>query len=230
MNLGALFSGGKDSTYSIFLAKKDGHQIKCMVSIFPLSEESTLLHFPNMKLTKLQAKTMQIPQIHLTTDSVDSKKEIDSIKGVLKKAKEDYKIEGLVQGGIISQYQKNHFESVCSELDLKLVSPVWKKNPKEYMKALIDDGFHFIIVSVSSDGLDDSWLGKEINQNNLEQLENLSEKFGFNLNFEGGEAETLVVDCPLFSNPLKIKKAHKIWDGYRGRFEIEEAELDYNAR
>jgi diphthamide synthase (EF-2-diphthine--ammonia ligase) len=60
-------------------------------------------------------------------------------------------------------------------------------------------------------------------------LKQLSEKFRFNLNFEGGEAETFVIDCPLFSNPIKINQYEKKWDGYRGRFEIVDAELNYNA-
>ena len=63
----------------------------------------------------------------------------------------------------------------------------------------------------------------------LETLEKLSQKHGFNLSFEGGEAETFVFDCPLFSQPIKIEKSKKIWDGYRGRFEILEAKLDNNA-
>ena len=76
--------------------------------------------------------------------------------------------------------------------------------------------------------LDDSWLGKKIQIQILTILKNLSEKFGFNLNFEGGEAETFVVNCPIFFQ-IEIKKSEKNWDGYRGRFEIVEAELNYNA-
>jgi len=60
-------------------------------------------------------------------------------------------------------------------------------------------------------------------------LKSLSEKFGFNLNFEGGEAETFVVNCPLFTNSIKINQFEKTWDGYRGRFQIVDAELNYNA-
>ena len=39
---------------------------------------------------------------------------------------------------------------------------------------------------------------------NLTELENLSKKFHFNLNFEGGEAETFVINCPLFKKRIKI--------------------------
>ena len=83
--------------------------------------------------------------------------------------------------------------------------------------------------TVSSDGLDDSWLGKTLSKLDVDTLKQLSKKFGFNLNFEGGEAETFVINCPLFSNSIKINKYEKSWDGYRGRFEIVDAELNYDA-
>jgi uncharacterized protein (TIGR00290 family) len=85
------------------------------------------------------------------------------------------------------------------------------------------------MTTVSSDGLDETWLGKPILKSEINTLKQLSDKFGFNLNFEGGEAETFVIDCPLFSNSIKINQYEKKWDGYRGRFEIVDAELNYNA-
>ena len=94
------------------------------------------------------------------------------------------------------------------------------------MTELLYSGFRFIITSVTAAGLDDSWLGKEITTKDIQTLDSLSSKHGFHLAFEGGEAETFVIDCSLFSHPIKIIKANKIWDGYRGRFEITEAILD----
>ncbi|KAG2476434.1 MAG: hypothetical protein NPMRTH5_910003 [Nitrosopumilales archaeon] len=135
-----------------------------------------------------------------------------------------------MHGGILSKFQKNIFDRVCSKLNLKLISPLWQKEQIEYMKNLIESNFHFIITSVSADGLDEKWLGKEITIQDLEKLDQLSKKYGFNINFEGGEAETIVIDCPLFSHPIMILKSRKIWDGIRGRFEILDAELDYRAR
>jgi ABC transporter with metal-binding/Fe-S-binding domain ATP-binding protein len=230
MKLASLFSGGKDSAYSIYLAKNQGHDIKCLVSILPKSEESHLLHHPNLNWTSLQSESMKIPRLVIDSNSDDVSKEIDSMKKILQKAKHDYGIEGIVHGGIKSNFQKDNFEHLCLGLDLKLVSPLWDLDPIKYMNDLISAKFDFIIVSVSSDGLDDSWLGKKIGLDNLAHLQSLSEKYGFNLNFEGGEAETFVINCPLFSHPIKILEGKKIWDGYRGRFEILDARLDYDAR
>ena len=146
--------------------------------------------------------------------------EISVLGTLLEKAKQDFQIDGIVHGGISSEFQKKRFENICKENNLSVLAPLWKTNPKEYMNELINSGFKFILTSVSSDGLDEAWLGKIITASDLSKLGELSEKYGFNLNFEGGEAETFVVDCPLYSHPIQITKSKKIWDGYRGTLEI----------
>jgi len=229
MKLGSLFSGGKDSTFAIYLAQKQGHEVTCLLSIFTKSEESHLLHYPNLKWTKLQSESMKIPQLTINSKSDETDDELFALENLLQNAKDQFHIEGLVHGGIKSQFQKEKFESLCSKLDLVAVTPLWNTEPEQYMNDLLDSNFVFIMITVSSDGLDDTWLGKTISKSDIDTLKHLSDKFGFNLNFEGGEAETFVVDCPLFSNSIKINKAKKTWDGYRGRFEIMDAGLNYNA-
>ena len=229
MKLACLFSGGKDSTYAIHVAKKQGHDVVCLLSIFPKSEESHLLHHPNLEWTKLQSESMNIPQLTAISSSDDTGDELIIIENLLRHAKVQFQIDGLLHGGIKSKFQKEQFETLCSKLNLIPVAPLWETEPKKYMNDLLDSGFNFMMITVSSDGLDEQWLGKLILKSDIKILHNLSSKFGFNLNFEGGEAETFVINCPLFSNPIKINKFIKNWDGYRGRFEIVDAELNYNA-
>jgi len=229
MKLACLFSGGKDSTYAIHLAQKQGHDIVCLLSIFPKSEESHLLHHPNLRWTKLQSESMKIPQLTTSSNSDDTDDELIAMEKLLQNAKDQFQIDGLVHGGIKSKFQKEKFETLCLKLNLVSIAPLWETEPKKYMNELLDSDFNFMMMTVSSDGLDERWLGKLISKSDIEILNNLSNKFGFNLNFEGGEAETFVIDCPLFSNPIKINQFTKNWDGYRGRFEIVDAELNYNA-
>jgi len=229
MRLASLFSGGKDSTFAIYLAQKQGHEVVCLLSVFPKSEESHLLHHPNMNWTNLQSQSMNIPQLTIHSSSDDLDDELISLGNLLQTAKDQFSIEGLVHGGIKSKFQKEKFETLCSKFNLISIAPLWDAGSLQYMNDLLDSNFDFIMTTVSSDGLNDSWLGKSISKSNVDMLKNLSEKYGFNLTFEGGEAETFVIDCPLFSNSIKIKKYQKTWDGYRGRFEIVDAELNYNA-
>ena len=227
MKVAVLFSGGKDSTYSIYKVKQMGHDVKCLATIFPKSSNSHLLHFSTIESTELQSRTLEIPQIISILDSDELKEEMNVLEMLLKKAKQDFQIEGLVHGGISSEFQKKCFEKICEKIDLKVIAPLWKINAKEYMNELIDSKFKFILTSVSSGGLDETWLGKIISANDISQLDKLSNKYGFNLNFEGGEAETFVIDCPLYSHSIQIIKSEKIWDGYRGVLKIDDANLDY---
>ncbi len=227
LKLGALFSGGKDSTFAIYQEKLNGHEVACLITIFTRSDESHLLHYPNISATAIQAKAMGIPQIVASTDSEESQTEIYKLQEMLEKAKAKFGIEGIVHGGIHSDYQRKIFDTVCKKLNLKTISPLWHINQLEYLHQLIESKFRFIVTSVSAEGLDDSWLGKEITLQDIKILNQLAAKYGFNISFEGGEAETFVIGCPIFSGTLKIIKSKKTWDGYRGRFEITEAVLEH---
>jgi len=229
MKLAALFSGGKDSTYAIYLAKKLSHSVDVLLTLYPQSSESHLLHHPNIKFTSLQAESMKIPQLIEKISSIDTKAEFEKLDKLITRAKENYSIEGIVHGGILSKYQKDNFSSICEKNNLEIISPLWNTKPESYMKKLLEENFEYIISSVSSDGLNDSWLGQIIDKNRLETLEKLQKKFGFNLNFEGGEAETFVINCPLFEKSLFIQDSSTEWDGYRGRFEILDVKLKDNA-
>jgi diphthine-ammonia ligase len=229
MNLAALFSGGKDSTFAIYQAGKMGHDVKCLVTVLAKSADSHLLHHPNVSATKIQAETMKIPQILLESRSDDTQDELELLKQGLVRAKKHHSIEGVVHGGILSEFQKSKFEKIAQELGLAVIAPIWKKDQKQYVKELLDSGFEFVISAVSCNGLDESWVGKKITPQNLAELVQKSEKFKFNLSFEGGEAETFVTNCPLFSNPIEITHSEKFWDGYRGRFEILAAKMKDNA-
>ena len=229
MKLAALFSGGKDSTYAIHLAKKSGHTVDVLLTLYPHTDESHLLHYPNIKFTSLQSESMKIPQLTEQLTSTEPKDESEALDKLITHAKENYSIKGIVHGGILSEYQKDSFSLSCKKNDLEIISPLWNKEPESYMNELLSENFEYIISTVSSDGLDDSWLGRTVIENDLIELKKLQRKFDFNLNFEGGEAETFVTNCPLFEKPLLIQDSTTEWDGYRGRFEILEAKLKDNA-
>ena len=90
-----------------------------------------------------------------------------------------------------------------SKIKFSFYCTLWGTDQNEYMNELLDSNFHFMMITVSSDGLDEQWLGKLISKSDIKILNNLSDKFGFNLNFEGGESETFVLTVLFFLIPLK---------------------------
>ena len=78
MRLGCLFSGGKDSTYAIYESIRHGHEISCLLTLFPPSNESLLFHFPNVYITPLVAKAIRLPHLVSSVKGTDLKCELSS--------------------------------------------------------------------------------------------------------------------------------------------------------
>jgi len=197
MKLGVLFSGGKDSTYSAFLAKKQGHELICLISLLSKNQDSYM--FQHVQREKIQeiADKIGIPVIFQETKG-EKEEELKDLEKAIQEAKKKFKIEGIITGAVASNYQKSRIENICNKLKLECINPIWGIESEKYWKDLISNKFKIKIVKVAADGLDNSWVGKIIDAKNLKKLEDLSKRFRFHLAFEGGEAETEVVDCPLF--------------------------------
>src|SRR4030042_5974998 len=95
------------------------------------------------------------------------------------------------------------------------------------LKEEICSGFEIMITGVASEGLDRSWLGRKIDLETVEKLNELNKKFGINIGAEGGEFETLVLDCPLFKKRIEILDSEYAWDNKTnsGYLEIKKAVL-----
>jgi ABC transporter with metal-binding/Fe-S-binding domain ATP-binding protein len=225
VRLAALYSGGKDSTFAIFRAQEMRHQIACLITMHPVADDSMLFHYPNSWVTKYLSDAMEIPVMEFSVRGRTKDDEIKALEEAIAQAKSRYGIQGVVYGGIASNYQKQAFEEICTRYGLAPVAPLWNVEPLKYMNELLKRGFKIMIVGVSAMGLDKEWLGRQLNKTSLTKLAALSKKHGFNLTFEGGEAETLVTDCPLFSKKLKVNAANTHWDGQRGIFEILDVSL-----
>ena len=78
---------------------------------------------------------------------------------------------------------------------------------------------------VFAEGLDEKWLGRVIDRKTLAELIKLSEKTYINVAFEGGEAETLVIDGPIFKRRIEILDAEIDWDVSSGTYNILDARL-----
>lgn len=231
MKLGTLLSGGKDSVYSTYQAlnssfteEKQQKELEVALSIYPENPSSWMFHSSNIEIAELQAKAMGVD---FSSKESPGKKEneVEDLKEIVKTAINKYKIDGLVFGAIKSNYQRERVEKICNELNLELIAPIWKINEKKYLQNLLKNNFEVIISKVSAMGLDKSWLGNKLNKTKLKQLEKLNQEYRIHLSGEGGEYETLVLNCPLFNQKIEIEKAEKKWKGDHGFLDIEEANL-----
>jgi len=220
MKVAVLFSGGKDSTFAAWLSKKEGHEISCLVSIISENKESYMFHTPSISKVEGQAKVMEVPLILKNTKGV-KEKELKDLESALRVAIEKYDVGGVVTGAVGSVYQKSRVESICDKLGLKCFSPLWGMDQIEILKGLVKNSFKVIIVGVFAYPLGKDFLGREIDDSFIEETKRLNEKYKIYPAGEGGEFESFVLNCPLFSEGLKIKSYEDIGEEYSWRREVE---------
>lgn len=211
MVLSALITGGKDSIYALHEVIRQGKEVGYLVTMVPERENSWLFHFPNIHLVDLIAKAIGIPLIKRKTAGVKGKELRD-----LEEALRGLDIDGVVCGAIASTYQRTRIERLCRKLRLEFVAPLWGRDPEKLIRDIISHRFDVVIVGVYAYGFDQGWLGRRIDDECLRDLIDLRERYEIDVAFEGGEAETLVLDCPLFKKRIQILKSKIVWDSTTG--------------
>ena len=206
MKLGVLFSGGKDSTYAAWLAKKSGYELSCLITLKSENPDSYMFHTPSISETERQAHAMEIPLVVEKTEG-KKEKELKELEKAIRFAKKKYKIEGVVSGALHSVYQASRIQKICDKLGLECFNPLWQKDEFEHLDDLIKDKFEIIITGVSAYPLNASWLGKKLDKKFVKEIKKPNEKYEIHASGEGGEFETFVLNCPLFKKPLKVAGA-----------------------
>ena len=223
MRLAALISGGKDSIYATYLASKE-HEIAHAISMVSENPASYMFHYPNIHLVKQQAALMGLPLVAKKTKG-QKEKELDDLEDAIASLKGE--IDGVVTGALASSYQKMRIDSICKRHGLLSIAPLWHRDPVEYLHAALHDNFEIIIVGVAAPPLDAKWLGRKIDHQCIDDLIALNKKHGISTVGEGGEFESLVLDCPLFLKKIEVVKAETNWNEKErsGTFDIKEIKL-----
>jgi ABC transporter with metal-binding/Fe-S-binding domain ATP-binding protein len=196
-----------------------GIKIDLLISMMTSSRESYMFHYPNVRFTALQAQSMGIKQVFAQTEGKKEKELKD-----LEKALVDNDVDLLVTGATYSKYQGDRVNDLSRKLGIEHLAPLWHIEPRTELEELAKD-FDAIITAVAAEGMDESMLGSRIDGPMIRKLEELNRKHGINMLFEGGEAESFVLDAPLFSRSVSILKSRKEWNGNRGMLIIEDAVL-----
>jgi diphthine-ammonia ligase len=221
MRVAVLATGGKDSALALHRVLGEDYEVKCLVSMIPLREDSWMFHYPNIRLVDLFAEAVGIRVVKAETSGV-KEREVEDLRDLIEKLD----VEGIVSGAIASSYQKARIEGICSQLGLKCIAPLWNEEPLNILREILDLKFDVIITGVCAYGFSRKWLGRKIDEAAVADLMKLSRQYGVSLVGEGGEYETLVLDAPFFKKRIRIVEAERVWKDQSGYFLVNKAELE----
>ena len=242
MKVAILASGGKDSTYAAWWAGLQGWEVVSLVTVLVRGEDSMMVQLQNSWIAVLQASSIGTSWKPVFSDGEEEKEIVDlemalcgngdgtlSIENVwpegveipkdLEIHKGPLKIDGLVVGALRSDYQKTRIERMCERLGIRSFCPLWHKDQFDHMESLVEHGFEVVFTSVSTEGMDERWIGSKLDEDALNELKEASREFRFNLDGEGGEFETIVTDAPHMKRKILLD-GEVIWHGSRGVLEL----------
>ena len=217
--MAALYSGGKDSTLAMYIAEQMGHTVDCIVNIIPKNEDSMIFHVPNMNMVPLLAESMGKDMVTAFTDGGEDD-DMRALRDALGRSNAD----GVVTGAVWSDYQRERINTICDDLGMICMSPLWRKDQDIVMNELIDSDISAIIAGVFADGLDESWLGRDV-CDSYEDLKKIRSKNKISIIGEGGEFETLTLDSPMQSSKLVPEEFEKTWNGRSGTLNVKKCKL-----
>ncbi len=210
LRLAALLSGGKDSWTALQLAEQEGHSVAVGVSIRSPNQWSYMFHTVNAWVVEVQASAARLP-LEVFTTSGEKEVEVDDLEYYLRAVRDRWDVEGVVTGGIRSNYQGDRVKRICDDLSLELYSPLWHRESEDLLRLYLRMGMDVIFVLASAMGLGPNWLGRRLDETAVADLVALQKKWGVDPTGEGGEYESLVLDAPIFKERLVVEDAQKVW-------------------
>lgn len=255
MKVVALVSGGKDSCYNMMQCVAAGHQIVALANLRPANGEELNSHMYQSvahEAIELMAEAMDVPLFQAETQGISKQTsmeyqptendEIEDLYNLLLKVKEEVQVDAVASGAVLSDYQRIRIENVCIRLGLVSLAYLWQRKQAELLEEMIKCEVDAIIVRVAAIGLEPQrHLGRSIRLIEPHLLA-MHEKYGINVCGEGGEYETLTLDCPLFRSRIVIEESEIVLDsddpiaptGYmklkKIKLELKLPQLDLNAR
>ncbi|MBE6523684.1 MAG: diphthine--ammonia ligase [Thermoplasmata archaeon] len=225
MRLASLYSGGKDSTFSLYLEEQMGHDVPYLVNVMPEDSASWIFHTPNLAVVPLMAEAMGKELITAPSSGTEE----GDMEG-LRIALDGLDVEGVITGAVWSDYQWDRMNLVCNDLGLKVFSPLWRKDQDLVMDAFLESGIKAVIVGCYAEGLGKEWLGRVIDRDAVDELKRIRAKTGISIMGEGGEYESMTISSPMHSRPLEIVESEIVWKRDNGTLNVTSARLGQRSR
>lgn len=232
MKVVALVSGGKDSCYNMMKCVEHGHEIVALANLHPVQEEkqeldSFCFQTVGHNMISMIAEAMELPLYRrpFTGRSVvremqykpTQEDEVEDLFALLQSVKQSHPdIQAVASGAILSNYQRLRVENVCSRLGLISLAYLWQRDQAELLDEMISAKIHAILIKVASYGIyPRRHLGRHLAELR-DEFHRLNGEVQFAVCGEGGEYETLTLDCPLFARKIVVDEAEVVETDERG--------------
>lgn len=140
---------------------------------------------------------------------------------VLQYLRDTWDIQCVITGDIAEvDGLPNWIEERCQSIGMEVYMPLWGRQRSELLETLISHGFKVCFSCVHMHWLESDWLGRMLTAKTMEELVQRHERHGLDLCGEQGEYHTMVLDGPIFKQPIVLPAYVHKQTGERVHFEF----------
>ncbi len=226
------WSGGKDSALALHKVLQENEFD--VISLLTTINEETLtssIHSVPIEILKRQAESIGIPlyQVLFAQDLNNYEDKMRETIGHFKKQG----VTHFIFGDIFLADIKTYRESKLNPLGIEVVEPLWNKSPTEIINEFIKSGIKSKIIVTQADKLDQTFIGKDLDENTVNSFPDDIDVCG-----ENGEYHTLSYEGGLFKKKIdfsiqrttKVSYHCKLDNGQTEVLEYWQAEIIYEER
>ena len=195
------WSGGKDSCAALQRTHAQ-YNLVCMITMFDVAAQRSRSHGLRPELVAAQADRLGLRPVtgRCTWDTYDA-----AFSDALREARADG-VSHVIFGDILFDEHRAWAESQCAAHGLVAVEPLFGSPTLTLFDEWTASGADAIIVTARAEFLDQSWLGRPLRREMLEEFTRL----GVDPCGERGEYHTLVTNSPLFTSPIEVVHGERV--------------------
>lgn len=205
------WSGGKDSALALHaIQSKGSDNIKTLFTTLNREAHRISMHGVRKELLEQQAASIGLPlKLAFLPREADMETYNEIMVGVLAGFRKSG-ITKAVFGDIFLEDLREYRENQLSKAGFSASFPLWKKDTRLLIDQFLQLGFKTIVTCVNTKFLPESFAGRIIDRQFLEDLPDGVDPCG-----EHGEFHTFVFDGPIFSSPVSFRTGKKVIKSYR---------------
>lgn len=199
-------SGGKDSLMSLYeLGRDDRYNVAALVTTVTEGYDRVSMHGVRRSLLQQQAEALGLP---LTEVTIPPQASNDVYEDRMSDTLARFRDEGIARvafGDIFLEDLRTYRERQLDRIGLECLFPIWKRETTELVRTFIGLGFRAVTTCVDPQRLDESFVGRIIDDAFLDDLPDGVDPCG-----ENGEFHSFVFDGPILDRPIDVTRGEVV--------------------
>lgn len=205
------WSSGKDASLAYYYLQQDkNYQIDRLLTSVNTHHDRVSMHGLRRSLLMQQVAALELP---LTTIELPEEPSMEVYNAKMEDALKELQTDGYSHcgfGDIFLEDLRQYREAQLMPYDIQSCFPLWQKDTTVLIQEFLDLGFKAIVICTKAELLGESFIGRVIDENFVNDLPADVDPCG-----ENGEFHTFCYDGPIFKQPIPFTIGEKVYREYQ---------------